>query len=48
MSKKPLLSFVNILLLGWLYWVGKKFFGFFSKISWNGRERFRIFHISSI
>ena len=30
------------------YWVGKKFFAFFSKISWNGRERFRIFHIRSI
>ena len=30
------------------YWVGKKFFAFFSKISWNGRERSRIFHIRSI
>ena len=31
-----------------LLWVGKKFFAFFSKISWNGRERSRIFHIRSI
>ena len=30
------------------YWVGKKFFACFSKISWNGRERSRIFHIRSI
>ena len=30
------------------YWIGKKFFAFFSKISWNGRERSRIFHIRSI
>ena len=31
----------------YIYWVGKKFFAFFSKISWNGRERSRIFHIRS-
>ena len=30
------------------YWVGKKFFALFPKISWNGRERSRIFHIRSI
>ena len=30
------------------YWVGKKFFALFSKISWNGRERSRIFHIRNI
>ena len=30
------------------YWVGKKLFAFFSKISWNGRERSRILHIRSI
>ena len=30
------------------YWIGKKFFAFFSKISWNDRERSRIFHTGSI
>ena len=31
-----------------MYWVGKRFFSFFSKISWSGRERCRIFHIRNI
>ena len=30
------------------YWVGKKFFALFSKISWNGREHSRILHVRSI
>jgi hypothetical protein len=30
------------------YWVGKKFFAFFSKILWNNRESSRKFHIKSI
>ena len=30
------------------YWIGKKFFAFFPRIPWNGRERSRIFHIRSI